>query len=119
MEKAGKIWGVTQKVFSNINFEFHRIEIIKGGVCSKHYHRYKFNGFYVEKGSLIVRTWKEDSKLVDSITLTNGDWHIVEPEQFHQFEALEDTIAFELYWTMPLSEDIIRENSGFLRKVEQ
>ena len=27
---AGKIWGKTENVFSNHNFEFHRIEVVKG-----------------------------------------------------------------------------------------
>ena len=30
---AGKIWGKTENVFSNHNFEFHRIEVVKGGFC--------------------------------------------------------------------------------------
>ena len=27
---AGKVWGKTEIVFSNHNFEFHRIEVEKG-----------------------------------------------------------------------------------------
>ena len=30
--------------------EFHRIEMEATGVCSKHLHEYKWNGFYVESG---------------------------------------------------------------------
>ena len=45
---AGKVWGTTENVFSNHNFEFHRIEVDKGGFCSKHKHVHKYNGFYVE-----------------------------------------------------------------------
>ena len=37
---AGKVWGMTENIFSNHNFEFHRIEVKKGGFCSKHKHVY-------------------------------------------------------------------------------
>ena len=40
---SGKIWGQTELVFANSNIEFHRIDIKKGGTCSKHKHNYKFN----------------------------------------------------------------------------
>jgi len=114
MEKCGKVWGITQKIYTNSNMEFHRIDINRGGVCSKHLHQFKYNGFFVEHGKLLVRTWKNNSKLVDSVILTDGDWHTVKPGEYHQFEALDDTIAFELYWATPLEgEDIFRETEGF------
>ena len=47
--KAGKVWGDTVNIFSNHNFEFHRIQVKKGGYCSKHKHLHKFNGFYIER----------------------------------------------------------------------
>ena len=40
--KAGKVWGVTELLEANGVLEFHRIEAIKGGVCSKHKHKYKW-----------------------------------------------------------------------------
>ena len=43
---SGKVWGQTELVFANSNIEFHRIDTKKGGVCSKHKHNFKFNGFY-------------------------------------------------------------------------
>ena len=45
--KAGKIWGQTELILANSSLEFHRIDYKAGGVCSKHKHEYKFNGFYV------------------------------------------------------------------------
>ena len=41
MHTAGKVWGKTANIFSNPNFEVHRIEVNKGGYCSKHKHKYK------------------------------------------------------------------------------
>ena len=34
--KAGKVWGDTELVHANGVLEFHRINFIEGGVCSKH-----------------------------------------------------------------------------------
>ena len=51
---SGKVWGQTELVFANSNIEFHRIDISKGGICSKHKHNYKFNSFYVVSGKLLM-----------------------------------------------------------------
>ena len=50
--KAGKIWGKTELIEANGSCEFHRIDFVKGGVCSKHKHEYKWNGFFVESGKI-------------------------------------------------------------------
>ena len=57
---SGKVWGVTSLIEANSSLEFHKINIKKGGVCSKHKHKYKWNGFYVDSGKLIIRVWKND-----------------------------------------------------------
>ena len=44
--KAGKIWGETELILANNALEFHRIDFKEGGVCSKHLHEWKWNGFY-------------------------------------------------------------------------
>jgi hypothetical protein len=77
--KAGKVWGVTELLEANGVLEFHRIEAQAGGTCSKHKHKYKWNGFFVEKGKMIIRVWKKNydlvtliSKLVDKpVTIKN------------------------------------------------
>lgn len=121
--KSGKIWGITELIHANHSFEFHRIEAKSGGTCSKHKHKHKWNGFYVETGKLIVRIWKEttsllagDSTHIDETILGPGDFLMVKPTEYHQFEAIEDTIAFELYWAEFNHDDIIREDHGFIKK---
>ena len=89
---SGKVWGQTELVFANSNIEFHRIDIKKGGVCSKHKHNFKFNGFYCMAGQLLIRTWKNDYDLVDETVLNSGDFMSVAPGEYHQFEALEDDL---------------------------
>jgi hypothetical protein len=111
--KAGKVWGQTELLEANGVLEFHRIETKKGGVCSKHKHKFKWNGFFVEKGKLLIRVWKGNYDLVDETIIGAGEYTKVAPGEFHQFEALEDTIAFELYWAEFDHEDIERETVGF------
>jgi len=110
--KAGKVWGTTELIEANGALEFHRIEMEKGGVCSKHLHRYKWNGFYVEEGQMLVRTWQRDYDLVDETILNPGDYHKVKPGLYHQFECLESGIAYELYWAEFNHNDIVRETVG-------
>lgn len=111
--KAGKIWGTTELVEANGTLEFHRIEMVKGGVCSKHMHEFKWNGFFVESGKLIVRVWQKDYDLVDETIIGPGQYTKVKPGLYHQFECLEDGVAFELYWAEFNHNDIKRETVGY------
>ena len=109
---AGKVWGQTELVHANGVLEFHRIEYKKGGVCSKHIHEYKWNGFFVESGEMLVRVWQKDYDLIDETILNAGDFMRVKPGVFHQFIGLEDGVAFELYWAEFDHNDIKRESVG-------
>jgi len=110
---AGKVWGQTELLEANGVLEFHRIEAKAGGVCSKHKHKHKWNGFFVEKGKLLIRTWKNSYNLVDETIIGPGQYTKIAPGEYHQFEALEDTIAFELYWAEFDHNDIERETVGY------
>ena len=46
--KQGKIWGQTELIHANGVLEFHRIDFKKNVQCSKHKHKYKWNGFFIE-----------------------------------------------------------------------
>ena len=96
--KAGKIWGQTELIEANCSCEFHRIDFVKGGTCSKHKHEYKWNGFYVMSGEMKIRVWQKDYDLVDETILKAGDFTAVKPGLYHSFEGLESGVAFELYW---------------------
>ena len=37
---------------------------------------------------------------------------VVKPGEYHKFEALEDTIAYEIYWIELNPDDIVRETCG-------
>ena len=110
--KAGKIWGQTELIHANGVLEFHRIEFKKNVACSKHQHQFKWNGFYVESGKMLVRVWQKDYDLVDETILNAGDFTQVKPGKVHQFEGLEDGVAFELYWAEFNHDDIVRRSQG-------
>ena len=112
--KFGKVWGNTKLIHANKAFEFHRIEFIEGAKCSEHYHQFKCNGFYVEKGKLLIRVWQTDDQegLLDETILKEGEFTVIQPGKFHQFEGLTDGIAFELYWAEFNHDDIIRRTIG-------
>ena len=112
--KAGKVWGTTELIEANGALEFHRIEMEEGGVCSKHLHRYKWNGFYVESGKMLIRTWQQDYDLCDITRLKAGEYHKVKPGLYHQFECLESGVAYELYWAEFNHHDIVRETVGYM-----
>ena len=110
---AGKVWGTTELVERNGVLEFHRIETKAGGVCSKHLHEYKWNGFFVESGKLLIRVWQNDYDLVDETILGPGEYTKVKPGVHHQFECLDDSVAYELYWAEFPEKDIVRESVGY------
>lgn len=112
--KAGKVWGNTELIHANGVFEFHRIEFKAGFNCSEHIHKFKWNGFYVESGKMLIRVWQDEDQngLVDETILTAGQYTQVKPGKVHQFEGLEDGIAFELYWAEFSHDDIVRRTIG-------
>ena len=109
--KYSKVWGITSPIFQNSMFEVHRIEINAGGYCSKHYHKYKYNVFYIESGKMKIINY-EDGNSINETLLSCGEQTTVSPNEFHRFEALEKTIAYEIYYSEFQSDDIIREDEG-------
>ena len=118
MKIQGKVWGLTQEIFKNHNFELHRIEAKKGGYCSKHKHVYKFNAFYIEKGKLKITVYETGyDSLDETVTIVStGELTTTKPGTYHRFEALEDTICYEIYWAELDHNDIEREDVGGLIK---
>jgi len=112
MITQGKIWGQTFSIFQKPNFELHRINVKKGGFCSTHKHKHKHNAFFVESGKLKIKIHQLDYGLIDETIISQGDLSVVKPQHYHSFEALENTIAYEVYWTELNHDDIERKNVG-------
>lgn len=116
MGKWGKVWGLTSLIEANGVLEFHRIEMNTFGTCSKHLHEYKWNGFYVESGKMLVRVWQKDYDLIDETILEAGEYTKVKPGVYHQFECLKSGVAFELYWAEFSHSDIVRKDVGYIKE---
>ena len=118
-EIGEKVWGTTQLVMSGPGFEVHRLVIKDRTFCSMHKHENKFNGFYVESGSILINVgalskWGKEYPPAQYI-LNAGDELVVEPGFFHQFEAFSDAVVYESYWRtddQALEEDIFRLTLG-------
>jgi len=108
----GKVWGQTENIFAANNVSIHRIVATKGSCCSKHKHDSKYNIFYVEKGKLLIYDWQLDYSLVDETILEAGKQCSIPPKHYHKFVALEDTIAYEIYYVTLQENDIQREDCG-------
>jgi quercetin dioxygenase-like cupin family protein len=106
MNKFGKIWGFTSEIFTNDSVSIHRIEIDKNKKCSKHLHQYKYNTFFVESGKIVVHRWDGDGLI--STVLDKHDTITISPNIYHQFEALENSIVYEIYFIQINNSDILR-----------
>ena len=111
MNVQGKVWGSTRCLLRTPLFEVWRIDAIDGGYCSRHRHQSKHNWFYVMGGRLRVRTWTSRG-LADETDLGPGQCCVVAPGLWHQFEALAETQALEVYWAALDPCDIQRVSCG-------
>jgi quercetin dioxygenase-like cupin family protein len=110
---AGKIWGFDITLLETNKFQMHEIQFRQGGVCSEHMHTHRYNAFYIIHGSLLIRVWNNDDA-PDLIELHRGQMVIVPPGIYHQFEALSDGAAIEIYWADDSDpKDIVRRTRGF------
>ena len=112
MDIHGKVWGKTQQLIGNNSFSVHRLNIKSKSYCSKHLHKHKYNKFYVESGKIKIKIWKNDYELIDEIILNAGESTTVSPGEYHQFQSIEDSIVYEIYWVALDESDIERETVG-------
>ena len=113
----GKVWGNTSTIFNKFNTKIARIEVHKGGYCSNHKHANNFNMFFVETGKLKITIYRNDAgMIIEDITILGPcGMTYVEPTLLHSFEALEDTVAYEIYWVEMNDDDIHRETAGGMK----
>lgn len=112
LEPKQKIWGETTQFFLGPSSECQFMRIKKGYYCSEHFHTYKYNRFFVISGKLKVTVFDEHNRSIHHI-LEKEQYIDIYPGDYHKFEALEDTICVEIYWTNNLSpDDIFRRTVG-------
>jgi len=104
-----KIWGNNTEIFQNESTSVNVLNLIKGGTCSYHYHRFKANIFYVISGKFKVRTE------IGETILHPGDSCKIPPMLKHQFESMKKSIVIEVMYVSYNPDDIIRETEGFVQ----
>ena len=109
--RQGKSWGYTTRFFQNGIVSAYHLEIRKGGFCSEHKHRFKFNLFYVISGSLEITIWK-DAQTKDITVIGKGQSTAVPPGLWHMCRALEPTQCLETSEVQLHEPDIERRTQG-------
>lgn len=113
MNIQGKVWGNTSPLLITPSVEIHKINIKPYSHCSKHIHQYKWNGFYVISGKLIINVQKNNYDLIDKTELSSGEFTTVPPNELHWFETVDvPTVALEIYYPQHITDDIIRKTIG-------
>ena len=105
-----KCWGRNTEIFKNSSVSVNFLELIKGGVCSWHFHRHKNNIFYLISGEVLIKT--EFNEMI----LESGNSIIVKAPLKHQFEVLEDSKMLETMYIEYDPSDIVRETQGYMKK---
>ena len=116
--KQGNVWGESSPLFSKNNVEVHRILARRDGRSSRHRHAHKFNLFYVESGCLRV-VIEQPYNLADITFVRKHESCVVAPGLWHRFEAMEATLAFEIFWTELDPADIERDGHGGMNGYER
>lgn len=110
--KFGKVWGHVTELFKKNNVKIMRIEGVKGHKSSVHIHNHNKSMFYVESGVIKISVKKNDYDLTDITILNKGESTIISNGEYHNFEVVEDAIAYEFYWVELDENDIVRINCG-------
>lgn len=102
-----KPWGTTTRLLFDENIQVEKIVAHAGGYSSPHLHRHKWNQFWLISGCLLIRCFSRPvvgSGLVHSFELILDQSRrtiFIPAEMIHQFEALEDSVAYEVYGAEP------------------
>jgi len=113
--RQGKNWGYTTEFFRNAIVSAHHLEINEGGFCSEHRHEHKYNVFYVLKGILEIRIWRNGEK-PDITIVEAGQSTAISPGFYHQFIGRTKCEAIEIYQVLLVGEDIDRRTEGGAKK---
>jgi quercetin dioxygenase-like cupin family protein len=79
----------------------------KGNRCSLQYHQHKHESVYVLSGKLLITLGD------DSIVAESGKFLVIEPNEIHRMEALED--SFYLEASTPEMDDVVRVSDDYGR----
>lgn len=98
MNKEQKPWGVSVRSYLDDSVQVEWIRVLETGFSSIHVHRNKLNIFRIEWGKLQVNYFYGDrTQPPIEYILEGNDYLVVDAGQVHQFFALTDVAATEIY----------------------
>ncbi len=107
-----KGWGFEKWIVNCDEYCGKILYIVKGKMCSWHYHKLKDEVFYIQSGKVLVKYSDSDNiKEAKNITLSKGDNFHVYRGLKHRLIALEDSEVFE-FSTKHYDEDSHRIEKG-------
>jgi D-lyxose ketol-isomerase len=65
--------------------------------------------FFVEKGSILIHRWENNIQITSRLDAYESI--TIEPNIYHQFYALSDSIVYEIYYNKISTNDIVRDNN--------
>ena len=87
---VNKEWGREEWLVNNEKYCLKKLYVNEGKMCSYHCHKNKDETFFINKGHIILRLGEEFRKLRE------GDAIRIEPNTYHSFGGLEDTVILEV-----------------------
>ena len=107
-----KGWGFEKWIVNCEEYCGKLLYLVKGKMCSWHYHKLKDEVFYVQSGKILVKfSENEDISTANEIILGPGDNFHVHRGLKHRMIALEDTEVFE-FSTQHFDSDSYRIEKG-------
>jgi len=97
-----KNWGEVTEIFRNDSCSVSVLHINAGGECSYHFHRSKYNKFYVISGKITIWAHGFEKTLLTDAVLE------IPPGTIHYFKALEESVVIETTFVKDDIEDIVR-----------
>ena len=114
-ELETKCWGKVQHIFANPSAAVSKPQVEPGWMCSRHYHRDRYNMFAVTSGAIAVEEWQYGVK---ALTLLGaGEVLTVPPGVLHRFRVWRRGNLTEVYWPKDSNcvcdiNDIVRLDTG-------
>lgn len=105
-----KGWGHEVWIHNDARYCGKLLHLKAGKRCSLHYHKRKYETFYVQSGRLTMRLRHRDGR-EETFEMKKGDCLEIPQGTAHQFTGVEDCELFE-FSTQHFEEDSIRIEKG-------
>ena len=107
MRRIEKDWGYEEVLEENNDYVVKKLFMKAGHRCSKQYHEFKRETFYLVSGTMAFHT--EDGIMVVSA----GYYKTIEPYEIHRMGAITDIVYLES--STPFLEDVVRLEDDYNR----